>query len=363
MKNEFHISARTLVQFWLVLLAIAAIVVAIWAARWAIVMILVAFFLALVLNRPTEFFARVLPGHSRGLGATITFLITLIILGGVVTLIVPIFLEQTAVFLKSLPDTLAHVQSETQWIGFLIAEYGLTDTFNAMVTDAGEQFKSFAASLGGMSINFLTDAVAMIANTFIIAVLTLFMLIEGPTWLQKFWDMFPDKKKRAKYQGLANKMYDVVSEYVIGQVIVATICGILAGVGVFVLSLTFGLPSTLILPISAITFITTFIPIFGPIVGCAVAFILALLYNPIAAVILLVYLTVYQQVLWNFVSPKVQSRQIKISALAILIAIVIGMTMGGVFGAIVAVPIAGCVIVLFRYYLSQKTKPAAQSTK
>lgn len=353
-----------MIKFWLVILGFIAVIAAAWAAQWAIVMILVAFFLALVLNRPTEFFARVLPGHSRALGATITFLITLVVLFGTITLIIPIFLEQSAIFLKSLPDTIASLQNQTAFLGSFISEYHLDDFYNAIGNSITEQIKSFTSSVGSMSINFLTEAANWIGGAFIVAVLTLFMLFEGPTWVEKFWGLFPDKKKRESYKATADKMYEVVSGYVTGQMIVATINGILAGLGVFVLSLVFGLPTTLILPIAALSFITTFIPMFGPAFGIAIAVILSLLYNPIAAVILLVYMTVYQQILWNFVSPKVQSRQIKISALAILVAIILGLNIGGVFGAIVSVPIAGCLIVLGRQkFYNPQNKENTKSAK
>ena len=356
MKNEINVSTKTIIKFWLVILTLAGIIGAVFIAKDAIIMILVAFFLALVLNRPTEFFARVLPGNRRWLGASVTFLITLIILFGSITLVIPIFLEQSVVFLNSLPDTIASLQSQTAFLGDFVEQYQLDEFYSTIGNSIVDQIKNFASTLGSLSINFLASAAGMIGNAFIVAVLTLFMLFEGQSWIEKFWKLLPDVKKREYYKSTADKMYDVVSGYVTGQMIVASINAVLAGVGVFVLSLLFGIPTTLILPIAAISFITTFIPLFGPAVGIAIAAILVLLYNPIAALILLVYITVYQQVLWNLVSPKVQSRQIKISALSILIAIIIGLNVGGVFGAIVAVPIAGCLIVLYRqkFYVPKK---------
>jgi predicted PurR-regulated permease PerM len=354
-ETQIHISTKTLIRFWLVIISLALIVGAIYLARWAVVMILVAFFLALVLNRPVEFFARVLPGHSRGLGALITFLITLVVLGGVVTLIVPIFLEQTINFAKALPETMSSLQEQSRFVTDFVNENGLNEAYDSIVNSVSDSAKNLASSLGNVSVNVVTDLVGWLGNAFLVLVLTVFMLIEGPKWIEKFWRLaYRSQKLRAKHQRVASKMYDVISDFVTSQVIIAAISAVLSGLGVFVLSLCFGAPSSLILPVTAIVFVTTFIPMFGAFIGGTLSFVLMLLYNPWAAIVYVVYSTLYQQVLYNFFSPKIQSRKMNISALMILIALVIGLQVGGVLGALVSIPIAGCVIVLVREYLSNR---------
>ncbi|MDR1196891.1 MAG: AI-2E family transporter [Candidatus Nomurabacteria bacterium] len=347
--SEIHISTKTLIRFWLVIIALALTLGLCYLARSVIVLILVAFFLAIVLNRPVEFFARILPGHNRFLGTFISFLIFVVVIGGVLTLIVPIFFEQSINFAKTFPDTISSLQEGSQSATNFIKESGLEETYNSALEDISTQFTTVAAQMGSWSVDFLANLLNWLGNAFIVLILAFFMLLEGPKWIDMFWkNVYKNKKKMRKHQAVAEKMYDIVADFATGQLIIATICGALAGIGVFIFSMCFGIPSTLILPVSAVIFVTAFIPLFGPYIGIGISVLLVLLYNPIAALILLIYLALYQGILYTIFSPKIQSRKMKISALAILLAIVVGLQVGGVFGAIVSIPVAGCIIVLFR---------------
>jgi predicted PurR-regulated permease PerM len=353
MKNtEVHISTRTIVRFWLIVLLLAALVLAIYAARWAIVMILTAVFLALVLNRPVEFFAKKLPGDSRALGAAVTFIITLSVLFGALTLILPILVEQTVNFARSLPDTIATLQDSSQPINDFVSEVGLKDTLDTSIDKASSKLGEFASDLGTTSVAIVSNLINGIGNAVVVLVLTFFMLVEGPFWVNKLWEITQkNPKKRAKYHAIADKMYDVVTGYVSSQLIAAAITGVLAGIGVFVLSLLFAIPTTLILPIAAIVFVSAFIPFFGGFIGAAIGTLLILLFNPVVALIFALYCIVIMTIFYNIISPKIAGKFMQVSALLILVSLIVGMQISGIFGALVAIPVAGCIVVAFREHL------------
>jgi predicted PurR-regulated permease PerM len=353
MKNtEVHISTRTIVRFWLIVLLIAVLALAVFAARWAIVLILTAIFLALVLNRPVEFFARKLPGDSRSLGAVVTFVITLVVAGGVITLILPILIEQTMIFAKSLPDTIASVQDSSRWVNDFVAEAGLQDAYDTSLQKASESITETVSNLGAASVSIVSNLVGGIGNAVVVLVLTFFMLVEGPYWMEKFWEIaFKHPKKRARYHAAADKMYHVLTGYVSSQLLAAAITGTLAGVGVFILSMLFAVPTTLILPISAVVFVSAFVPFFGGFIGAAIGTLLVLLFSPLAALVFALYCLVIMTLFYNIVSPKIASRFMKVSALIVLISLIVGMQIAGIFGAFVAIPAAGCLVVAIREYL------------
>jgi predicted PurR-regulated permease PerM len=354
MKNtEVHISTRTIIRFWVIVLLLALLAVTIYAARWATVAILTAAFLALVLNRPVEFFTRKLPGNSRGLGTAATFIVTLVVVGGAVTLVFPILAEQTMNFAKSLPNTISSVQESSKFINDFAAEAGLQDVYNTFLDKISDKVNELVSDLGSISVSIVSNLVNGIGNTILVLVLTFFMLLEGPYWVEKFWLVaFKNPKKRARYHSIGDKMYNVVTGYVSSQLIAAAITGTLAGIGVFVLSLFFAMPTTLILPISAIVFISAFIPFFGGFIGAAIGTLLVLLFNPVAALIFALYCTVVMTIFYNIFSPKIAGKFMQISALIVLISLVIGMQIGGIFGALVAIPVAGCLVVIFREHLT-----------
>ncbi|MDR3125609.1 MAG: AI-2E family transporter [Candidatus Nomurabacteria bacterium] len=353
MKNtEVHISTRTIIRFWAVVIGLAVLALAIYTARWAIVLILTAIFLALVLNRPVEFFARKLPNNSRSLGAAVTFVITLAVVGGAVTLILPILIEQTINFAKSLPDTITSLQNSSKFISDFVAEAGLQDAYEAALQKATEKTSELVSELGSISVAIAGNLINGIGNAVVVLVLTFFMLVEGPYWVEKFYEIaFKNPKKRTKYQSIGDKMYGVITGYVSSQLIAAAITGTLAGAGVFILSLFFAVPTSLILPISAIVFVSAFIPFFGGFIGAATGALLVLLFNPLAASIFVLYMTIIMTIFYNVFSPKIAGKFMRVSALIVLVSLIIGMQISGLFGALVAIPVAGCLVVMFREHL------------
>lgn len=92
------------------------------------------------------------------------------------------------------------------------------------------------------------------------------------------------------------------------------------------------------------------IPMFGQFIGGTLVTLLLLFSNPVAGGIFAVIYIVYSQIENNIISPKIQGDALKLKPLVILCAIVIGIYMLGLLGAIIAIPIAGCIRVLVEEY-------------
>ena len=119
---------------------------------------------------------------------------------------------------------------------------------------------------------------------------------------------------------------------------------------VFVLSLVLGFSPSLAIPMGMITMAFYLIPMFGQFIGGTLVTVLLLFSNPLAALIFAIIYIVYAQLENNIIAPKIQGNALNLPAVAILVAIVIGMYMFGLLGAIIAVPIAGCIRVLIDEY-------------
>jgi predicted PurR-regulated permease PerM len=146
-------------------------------------------------------------------------------------------------------------------------------------------------------------------------------------------------------------MYRVVVGYVNGQMLVALIAAVCTLIVVLLLSFVFDLPANLALPMAAIIFLTGLMPMVGATIGATLVTLVLLLNNMTAAIIFLIYFIVYQQIENNFISPAIQSKKVELSALAVIISILIGVSLFGILGGIVSIPIAGCLRVLFLDYL------------
>ena len=169
-----------------------------------------------------------------------------------------------------------------------------------------------------------------------------------------FWKGISGEDKENKSVSVAkrivSKMANVVSIYVSRQVVVAITDGCAAAVMVLVLSLIFGFSQSLALPMGMITMTFYLIPMFGQFIGGTLVTLILLFSNPVAGLTFAIIYIVYSQIENNVISPKIQGDALKLKPLLILCAVTIGMYMFGLLGAIIAIPIAGCIRVLVEEY-------------
>jgi len=103
-----------------------------------------------------------------------------------------------------------------------------------------------------------------------------------------------------------------------------------------------------------IVFICGLIPMVGHTLGAIIVTIVALFTSPVAALIILAYYFLYQQIENYLVQPRVQANSTNMSPLLVFASVVIGVSFGGIFGGLVAIPIAGCIRILVLDYLQRK---------
>jgi predicted PurR-regulated permease PerM len=132
---------------------------------------------------------------------------------------------------------------------------------------------------------------------------------------------------------------------------------IAAGAGLttlLILTRLFDIPTGAVLPLTGLIFLTDMIPMVGATFGAIIVGLVLLFNDPGAALVFTVYFIIYQQIENNFIQPLVQSRTVALSALSIILAIIIGITLLGLVGGIVAIPIAGCLRILLLDYMEHR---------
>lgn len=346
---KLSVSTGTFVRFWLVIMGFIALAAAMYIARVPLVMLAISFFLALVLNRPVSFLARHLPGKSRTVAILIAYLIVAAMIGILLVTIVPIFVRQISSFITSIPDMLATAQNNTGWFSNLLEQYNLTAQFNSWVSGLESQVTHYVSSLGSTFISTVSNIFVFLGNVCLVLFATFFMLLEAPSWEEKYWRLiYKDPARRRHHKSIARKMYDVVSGYVTGQATVGVISATFTAVLVGVLAMMFDFNISLVWPAWITIFLMVFVPMFGAVIGGAIVTLLLMIYSLPAAIIYVVIFTIEQQIENNVIQPRVQSKHMEVSALVILIAITLGLQVGGLLGALVAIPVAGCIVVLVR---------------
>ena len=355
MKNSINIDTKTFIRFWLVVIGFGLVALAIYKAWPALVIVGLSFFFAIALNPSVSRIAKALHSKSRVVGTALAYVVVLLVLGIIVFLVVPPVVEQTAKFAQNVPSLLDSATTQYSGVRTFIDHYNLQPQVNEVVDSLKNTATQFATGIGTNLIAGIGSVLTAITSITIVLVLTFLMLIEGPVWVERFWGLYHDQKRIFRHRATVQKMYSVVTGYVAGQLTVSAIAGLLAGVVVFILSLTLGVPASLTVPAAAIIFVLSLIPFFGATIGAILICLVLAINSPTAAIIFIIYFLLYQQVEGNYISPKIQSKRLDLSPLFILASIVIGIVVFGILGGIISIPIAGCVKILVdNYFLKSK---------
>ena len=374
MKVRIEIDTKTFVRFWLVVIGFAGVILALYSARAALIILGTSLFLALALNGPVSRLARHLPDRNRTLSTAISFFAVMLFLGAVIFLVIPPIVQQTVKFIDSAPEMVRTLSTQWQGFGDIVEKYHIQPQVDQAVASMQADAARWVAGFGKNFVSGIGSAFALFAASLLVLALTFLMLVEGPEWMKRIWGLYRDERRLRHHKHIVNRMRQVVSGSVSGQLTVSGIDAVCAGATVFILAQFFHeVPANLALPTIAICFVLSLIPMFGAtIAGVIVSLLLAFNSLP-AAIIFVVYFVVYQQLENNIISPRIQSKRIELSPLAVLAAVTVGLYVFGIAGGIISIPIAGCIKVLIESYLERsrearneersKEKPFAKLVK
>ena len=360
MVKKIETDLQTFIKFWLVPIGIILVIFLIEKAITGLIIIGISIFLAIALKplmqRVNGFFTRHFGKDKKHqtVSAVLAYLIVVLVLGAIIAIVGPVVVNETARFVQHFPETFENTFGG--WDG--INNFGRNIGINNLEGEIANALSGLSNNLLGVLGNNLVSSVSGVANivmkVVLILILTLLFLLDGPGMMENFWNRVGAKNggnKPAKVgRRIITKMANVISTYVSRQVMVAIIDGCASAIITFILSLIFNFSPSLALPMGLITMTFYLIPMFGQFIGGTLVTLLLLFSNPVAGGIFAVIYIVYSQIENNIISPKIQGDALKLKPLVILCAIVIGIYMLGLLGAIIAIPIAGCIRVLVEEY-------------
>ena len=360
MSKLIETDTKTFVKFWSIPLIILIVLLILEKASTGLIIVGISIFLALALKplvrKVDNFFTRHFGTEKKHqtASAALAYIIVVVVIGGILAVIGPVVVTETTKFIKQAPEMIETNFGGWDGINEFGRNFGISDLHAEIVNAIDNLSKTL---LGQFGTNFMANVggVADIGMKIVLVlVLTLLFLLEGPMVIEMFWKTIStgeqNKKSITVAKRVLSKMANVISTYVSRQLIVAVIDGCASASIVFVLSLFTNISSSLAIPMGLITMIFYMIPMFGQFIGGAlVTLILASTY-PLAGVIFAAIYILYAQIENNLIAPKIQGSALNLPAVFILCAVVIGMYMFGLLGAIIAIPIAGCIRVLIDEY-------------
>jgi len=270
----------------------------------------------------------------RSFAAVVTVLLSLVVIGGVAAFVV----NRASAGYDQLASSVDQIVSDTKdWLvtGPLHLQRSSVNGF-----DVGS-IKDLLNGRQGEVVSGVVDAGKTAFETVTAVVLTIFLtvflLYDGPQVWRWLTALFPEQH-RPTVDHVGDRMWGTVSGYVTGTFLVATFHGVAIGVTLAVV----GAP--LVAPLAVLVFIGAFIPLIGAIVFGGLAVLVTLVTDsPGAALAVLVVLVVMNQVESHVLQPFVVGRHVSLHPMGIALTLAVGALLGGLPGAIFAVPLVAAV--------------------
>jgi predicted PurR-regulated permease PerM len=278
----------------------------------------------------------------RWLVILVVYLVILGVLVGVAALVIPAFVDQAQELWRDLPSQFNRVQTYLIRWGVIARPITLEEAVQSV--PAGES--STAASAVG-TVATAVGTVARVIFAFItIVILTFYLLLEGPSLFAALARLFPHSR-RAEVLHAGREISSKVSAWMIGQLVLAGTIGASSAIGLYLL----GVPYFYVLAL--ISAFGELIPVVGPILSAIPAAGAALTVSPRLALWVILFFVVQQQAENHLLVPKIMQRQVGVSPVLVIVALLIGGSLLGIVGAILAIPTAAILQVLFQALFSE----------
>ncbi|WP_374947824.1 AI-2E family transporter [Agreia sp.] len=311
----------------LIVLALAVIVVfALVQLKLVVIPVLIALIVAAAASPIMRFLKR--RGLSAIVATWLTLLAGILVIGGLITLIVFAVRGQWETLASSAKDGLDELQKFIT-TGPIPVDAQQIESAKQSLIDFATSSQAGSGALAGVSV------VGELATGAALAVVILFFFLkDGPVIWAFFLRPFRGHRK-ARGERIGATAVRVLGGYVRGTAIIAFVDAAGIGIGLAIL----GVP--LALPLAVIVFVTAFIPIVGATAAGILAALVALVANgPVVALIVVLIVIAVNQLEGNFLQPVVMAQSLKLHPLVILVALTAGTILGGITGAVLAVPIA-----------------------
>lgn len=258
----------------------------------------------------------------RALAIFIVYLFIIAILSFSVVGVIPDLVEQSTILIKNLPTALKNI-----------------DILGLNFVDFSSQLKI----LENLPENITSLVVAIFSNVlsiFIFFVITFYLLLERKNFDKYLKNIFGQKSLKAI--NVFNQLEKRLSMWVGAQLMLMLIIGILSYFGYVIIGVNFALP------LAIIAAILELVPNIGPTIASILAGIFGLTISPITGVLAVIWGIIVQQLENNFIVPKIMKEAIGINPLITILLIASGARLGGVVGAIIALPLYITVETIYR---------------
>ncbi len=305
------------------------------SASAVFILIIVSIFLAAGLNPAVLFFQN--RGLKRGMAVGAVMASVLIFVAAFIAIAVPPLIEQGNQLLENAPQLIKDLNNNA-FINDLNNKYGVIDSLQTRI-DSVIKDGQFAVTAFGGVIGVGKAVVSGLVSTLTILTLTLYFLASLPQVVEICLKFVP-ASRRSRVSKLVNAIISRVGSFVGGQAIIAA----LAGIFILIMGLIIGMPYSG--PLAVIVLVCGFIPLIGHFIGMTIVTLVCLTASLSIAAIALASYIIYVQIENYVITPKIMRKSLAIPGLVTIIAALLGTSLLGLIGGLLAVPIAAAVLLI-----------------
>jgi predicted PurR-regulated permease PerM len=330
------VSSRTVARVIVVAAGVLLALYLLYLVRDVIGLLMVSVFIAVALGPAVDFFEH-RARFRRGIAILFTYLGMLLATFLIGLLVVPPIVEQTNRFVSHVPAYINDIASN-ETIRRYDQRYHITESLQKQADQLPGQLSSAAEALRDVTVGVFSAMVQLLT----ILVIAFFLLLDGKRIVE--WclrELGPVRGPRAR--AIADDVYRSVAGYVIGNGAISLI----AGTTTYIVLTLLGIPFAV--PLAVLMAFFDLIPLVGAsIAGAIITVVCAIEDFPTAPIVFFAYLVIYQQIENNVLQPMIYRRTVALHPLIVLLGVLIGASLLGVLGALLAIPVAGAIQILVK---------------
>jgi predicted PurR-regulated permease PerM len=328
-------STRAIVRVFLTVAVLAAALYFVYLIRSVVYLVLIAGFVAVALGPAVDVLNR------RRLPRATAIVLVYLGLGGAIVGIGLLFVPPLVSGVQSIGnDAPAYVQKvrKDRTVRKYDNRYHVTQRLEQQAAQLPAKLGSAASTLSSVTVGVFSTIVQLLT----VLTIAFFLLLDGGRYVHWALDLLPpERAERAR--AVSGRVYRAVGGYVSGNLAISVIAGLVSFVTLTVLDVPFALP------LSVLMAFFDLIPLVGATVGAIIVGFVTLFNGfPASTIVWIVIQIVYQQVESNVIVPVVYRRTVEVNGLVTIVAVLIGATLLGILGALLAIPVAGAAQIVLK---------------
>lgn len=307
-----------------------------------------ALFLSLGLDPLVSFLER--KRLPRWLAVLITILAVLSIFAGIILIVIPVLVDQISQLIAQITAIVQRgtfLEDLREWMVDTFPNLKVDEVFAYVSNWLETNLAQIGGSIGQSVLAASGAIVSGLFGAFIVLILTIYLTASTPSLKRAVYQLAP-ASKRERFIDLAEQITDSVGYYVMGQVTQGVINGVLSMIFLTIIDAPF--PAVL----AVVAFFFSLIPLVGTLTGSTIIVLVCLipgLGSPATAIAAAIYYLVYMQIEAYIISPRIMSRAVSVPGAVVVVAALAGGSLLGLLGALIAIPVAASILILYRQVL------------